>query len=258
MCNKLIKHNFNFCKLNALIFKIGFYEEGIKQGLWKITYDNIKLGGGIYNQNGRKEGFWRKLFKLIGPQIFVVFEGKYNDGKKQDQWNYLWIEPLNRNNKIIGGGNYNIEGQKLGQWKTLSKKFTEFRDFQVIYTGLYCSGIKQGQWDICFTRNQKASLKRLGGGLYENGVKIQKWIKLSNNFSEFIQNNIQEIVKFQFLEVIVGVQNKENGYMNRLRIHFKDKTKYQQEEITKIMVRKWEIGQNYIKIIMSKYQIFIF
>ncbi|CAD8112252.1 unnamed protein product [Paramecium primaurelia] len=180
---KYVNQSFQFCKSKILGFKICQYFEGKKQGECNIVYNNMKIGGGEFNQNGCKQGFWTKFYKYLTPQIYIIYQGEYNNGQKINKWNYEWIEPLTRNCKIIGGGIYDQYEKKQGEWTDLSNNFKQ--DFQVIFTGQYRNGIKQGQWNTLFRRNQKTRFKIVCGGLYdEEQVKQGQWTELSSYFSE--------------------------------------------------------------------------
>ncbi|CAD8125727.1 unnamed protein product [Paramecium sonneborni] len=149
-------------------------------------------------------------FQQKQSQIFVVLEEQYNDGKKQDQWNYVWIEPLNRNNYVVGIITLKSKNKVNGrlQTKNLQKISNLFiLDFIVVVLNKV-SGIfileeikKQAQKDCLKLYIQIFS----GGGLYENGAKIQKW---SNNFSEFTQIIFKKLQNFSLWKLQLGYKIK--------------------------------------------------
>ncbi|CAK72091.1 unnamed protein product (macronuclear) [Paramecium tetraurelia] len=84
---KYLNQSFSFCKSSILVkyqimeqqgFKIGSYLSGNKQGEWNIVYNNMKIGGGQFNQNGSKQGVWTKLCKYIKPYDQVNFKVKFS------------------------------------------------------------------------------------------------------------------------------------------------------------------------------------
>ncbi|CAK88407.1 unnamed protein product (macronuclear) [Paramecium tetraurelia] len=87
-----------------------------------------------------------------------------------------------------GGGSYNQEGFKYGQWIDLIDNFYRLR--QVTFNGEYQKSQKVGRWDTYFRieglfQNQ---FQLIGGGSYdETGMKNGKWIEPSNNFYKYSQ-----------------------------------------------------------------------
>ncbi|CAD8110863.1 unnamed protein product [Paramecium sonneborni] len=85
----------------------------------------------------------------------------------------------------------------MGQWIELSERFQNAS--QIFNTGEYNNGIKIGKWDVLCKKGidqfewmqQEYLNKTSGGGSYNNekqdGLKIGKWIELSNQFSNWNQ-----------------------------------------------------------------------
>ncbi|CAD8078501.1 unnamed protein product [Paramecium sonneborni] len=113
----------------------------------------------------------------IEQQKYLEFKGNYGvKGYKIKLWNYFW------KGQYIGGGFYNIMGQKDGKWIDLCKNFWDNKN--VLEIGYYSKGMRIGQWS--FNRNNQ----QIGGGLYdkEDGQKkIGKWVELGQGY----QNNKQ-------------------------------------------------------------------
>ncbi|CAD8185203.1 unnamed protein product [Paramecium octaurelia] len=119
-------------------------------------------------------------------QIYEV--GEYMNKIRQGKWKYLY------ESKEIGGGYYE-EGSdsiKIGKWIELNDNYQKFS--QVSYYGEYKNGKKVGLWDIFYKsqfqkRMQMFKVQKFsGGGSYdERGIKVGKWIELSDGFYEYSQ-----------------------------------------------------------------------
>ncbi|CAD8159261.1 unnamed protein product [Paramecium pentaurelia] len=204
----------------ALIDFCGYYELGLKQGLWKelnknywsqakisesgeyfnnqkigawiYLYENKKIGGGSYNSQGLKHGKWIDLCDWFYDYSQITFQGEYKNGKKIGQWDFYWN--WNQKNRQIGGGYYGDDEIKTGRWIELNDSFSWVS--QVTYNGEYKNGIKVGRWDIWYKKNygtnQNIQLQNYmiryyvqifsGGGLYDEGNKKGRWIEISDNF----------------------------------------------------------------------------
>ncbi|CAD8117319.1 unnamed protein product [Paramecium primaurelia] len=143
-----------------------------KQGKWMALWNGealIEVAG--YFENGLKEGLWKQIFKSYGDQGQVYESGEYFQNQKIGRWNYFY-----QKNKI-GGGSYNQIGLKNGKWIELCDQFQD--NCQVTYRGEYKNGKKLGKWDI-FYQN-----KYIGGGSYDefgNELKNGTWIEISDAF----------------------------------------------------------------------------
>ncbi|CAD8194456.1 unnamed protein product [Paramecium octaurelia] len=161
----------------------GEYQIGKKVGRWNIKYERQIIGGGSYdlesNQKCRK---WIELSQNFNDDSQVIYEGEYQKGKKIGQWDTLYKPEKDQPFKQIGGGVY-YGDLKIGKWIELSDKFEKYS--QVTNTGQYKSDKKVGRWDIWLTENDAQANQQIGGGFYTNegdGVKIGKWIELSDGF----------------------------------------------------------------------------
>ncbi|CAD8106477.1 unnamed protein product [Paramecium sonneborni] len=150
---------------------------------WIVSWDQrvLKNVGG-YQRIGKKQGLWVDLFRNFWNQERVFEIGEYCDGLRMGKWNFF------KDGLKIGGGFYNIVGEKQGKWIELDKGFY-FRK-QVKYNGEYDkNGKKVGKWDILFQQNVD-SFKLIGGGIYNqegNQQKIGKWIELYDRFNSYAQ-----------------------------------------------------------------------
>ncbi|CAD8183787.1 unnamed protein product [Paramecium pentaurelia] len=158
---------------HATIYQSGDYFNDQKQGTWTYNYNNEKIGGGSYNNQGQKDGKWIELKDRFYDESQVTYSGEYKNGKKVSIWETKY------QHKYIGGGSYDYgdEGIKVGRWIELSDGFYKYS--QVTYNGEYKSGKKVGRWDI------KYEGQLIGGGSYNNGgdeFKIGRWFELSDGF----------------------------------------------------------------------------
>ncbi|CAD8135837.1 unnamed protein product [Paramecium octaurelia] len=137
------------CQIN---FK-GVYKNGKKIGFWDtLQYGDQKIGGGKYNDNGLKDGKWIELHdEWQHWDREVTFEGEYLQGKKIGKWNTILNGKQN-----IGGGQYDQDGLKSGQWVDLCDGWegNGANSVQFTYNGEYLKGKKVGRWDT-FEKNQK-------------------------------------------------------------------------------------------------------
>ncbi|CAD8131095.1 unnamed protein product [Paramecium sonneborni] len=198
---------------------------GLKYGIWEIKHrreqQNFeKIGGGLYDEKGRKNGEWIDLIddfysnisysgiyqngykigrwniycrnmvediimnkdqKIINGQI--TLNGEYQEGKKIGIWNINYKKSKEKPYEIIGGGSYNIQMQKNGKWIELSNNFWDY--CQITYDGIYENGLKLGRWNINYRNNGQSQFYAFGGGIYKKyGFKQGQWIEISDNFQE--------------------------------------------------------------------------
>ncbi|CAD8062977.1 unnamed protein product [Paramecium primaurelia] len=172
---------------------IGEYQNGIKIGRWNtnLNYDgkNEEIGGGSYDElgSGQKIGKWIELSEGFQEHNQVIFYGEYKNGFKVGRWNTYF--KFNGKNEEIGGGFYDWRenGQKIGKWIELSDGPSRSRYIQVIYSGEYKNSLKVGNWNAYYRdRGLSKKFKNIGGGQYDekSGVKIGKWVELSDNFGD--------------------------------------------------------------------------
>ncbi|CAD8206901.1 unnamed protein product [Paramecium octaurelia] len=120
----------------AQIIHHGEYKNGIKQGIWAINFEGQTIGGGEYDQRGLKNGDWVDLHINFTKFCQVTYKGEYFDGIRSGMWETCF------NNGVIGGGIYNEEGNKDGQWVDLHHNFRDL--YQVIYIQNYQNSKKIG------------------------------------------------------------------------------------------------------------------
>ncbi|CAD8211455.1 unnamed protein product [Paramecium pentaurelia] len=136
----------NFEQIQFFQWLGNFGENNQKIGRWTATWkeENLKNVGGQYSEDGKKQGLWKEIIKNFCNHAKVFEVGEYMNGFRKAIWSYLY------NDKEIGGGSYDIEGNgiKIGRWIQLSDDF--FQQSQVTYNGEFQNGKKIGRWDILF------------------------------------------------------------------------------------------------------------
>ncbi|CAD8118310.1 unnamed protein product [Paramecium sonneborni] len=138
-------------KINQTILTYeGEYDQkGFRINEWKITsklmqfHENI--GGGKYNLNGMKIGYWQEIIIYFGNKDYIHWNGKYNiQGQKIGKWKIF----LSYSNQI-GGGRFDQNGIKYGKWIEFGNKQNckfssqEFQFFEGYYNR---QGQKIGTW----------------------------------------------------------------------------------------------------------------
>ncbi|CAK67650.1 unnamed protein product (macronuclear) [Paramecium tetraurelia] len=158
-----------------------------KLGKWEATWDGETLQNvGGYYQEGLKEGLWKEPIKNYWSKAQVFESGEYFHNKRQGRWNFT---QQNKNiNQTIGGGSYNEQAKKNGKWTELHEGV--YDDLQVTWDGEYKNGQKVGSWNI-----MNDNLKMLmiinniysGGGSFGDGdgFKQGSWVELWNGFTCF-------------------------------------------------------------------------
>ncbi|CAD8173472.1 unnamed protein product [Paramecium octaurelia] len=157
-----------------------FQNRLMKTSFHLITKTN---GDKLYQQNGETLKIEKNIVGSkrndqvllnIEQMKYLEFQGQYGiNGYKYKQWNYLW------KGKQVGGGNFNILGQKEGKWIDLCDDFWDNK--QIFEEGDYQGDNRIGDWII----SQKS--QKIGGGAYEMGLKIGKWIELSRGYCDDFQ-----------------------------------------------------------------------
>ncbi|CAD8112413.1 unnamed protein product [Paramecium sonneborni] len=142
-------------------------------------YNFFKINsGGKTDINGQKNGWWVELNDSIIESHNQVshYCGEYQEGKKIGRWDTKIKFNIFDEFQVIGGGEYDLNEMKIGQWVELITNFSQ--NNQVQYLGFYKKGQKYGQWNTLL--RQENDFDIIGGGFYEKGVKIGKWMELSS------------------------------------------------------------------------------
>ncbi|CAD8215312.1 unnamed protein product [Paramecium octaurelia] len=130
----------------CLVTFTGEYQIGIKSGRWNILNEDQVIGGGDYNQEGKKNGQWIDLHENFNNNCVVTYSGIYSNGVKQGRWDITY------QNNVIGGGCYDEQGRKFGQWIELDEKFNDswLNPCKIIYKREYSNGMAKsfGQKEV--------------------------------------------------------------------------------------------------------------
>ncbi|CAD8182680.1 unnamed protein product [Paramecium pentaurelia] len=110
-CNENPEIPFNLEQLTHLQWE-GKYKDLKKFGKWTATWKND-----IYLMQGMKQGQWKELFKNYYDKAQIYEVGEYINNLRTGIWSVIY------ENKLIGGGLYNEQGQKSGQWIDLCDYF---------------------------------------------------------------------------------------------------------------------------------------
>ncbi|CAD8190187.1 unnamed protein product [Paramecium pentaurelia] len=172
-------------RTKAQVYESGEYFHNEKVGRWLYYYKQNQIGGGLYNKQGQRNGKWIVLGEGFWDQSQVTYSGEYRYGNKVGNWD-IWLN-WNESRKI-GGGCYDKEGHgfKQGYWVEVSDKFELLS--QVTNIGEYKLGKKVGKWDIWHSNSE--GNKKIGGGLYEKSgteIKVGNWIEVSDQYTNFFQ-----------------------------------------------------------------------
>ncbi|MDP4952358.1 MAG: hypothetical protein NWQ53_01830 [Flavobacteriales bacterium] len=167
---------------------VGSYKNGSKQGTFReydeegnviqsyVYKENLLLGEGIVDDEGRRQGDW----KIYYPTGEIQAEGAYVDGLREGPWVFYHAE-----GKIAQKGAYRLDLPQ-GEWRWYFKngeihreeyyrkgkedgEFVEYNEKgEVIHKGAYIDGYKTGEW-YYFVNDHKEE------GAYLDGEKDGKW-----------------------------------------------------------------------------------
>ncbi|CAK70853.1 unnamed protein product (macronuclear) [Paramecium tetraurelia] len=209
------------------ILRIGEFRGDKKVGRWEILLQkqiskcdsSIISGGGTYDE----EGYGMKIGRWIdfsdGITTFIVEDGEYKANKKVGLWKkYLLTSEDADEQMLVGCSNYDDQGieiyksqmpsklifigevrccKKVGEWKILRwvEDFnTKKKSYIQIGGGYYNEGIKIGKWEEVINYTQNIDwLLRLAGE-YSNGKKVGRWdIFRFKNFLEVVFMMMMEL-----------------------------------------------------------------
>ncbi|CAD8072407.1 unnamed protein product [Paramecium primaurelia] len=185
---------------------------------WQGTVLN-KIGG--YYEDGLKQGLWNQIIKNFWSLAQVYESGEYFNDFKRGKWKFIY------KNQIIGGGSYNEQGQRNGKWIELSEGFYNYS--QITYKGEYKNGKKVGNWDIFWQKDFGDKLyQQIGGGSYDNqvdgdSIKIGKWTEFCDDFHSYLFGSKQVTYNGEYkngkkigiwMEIDRNIEVKEIQYDN--------------------------------------------
>ncbi|CAD8090427.1 unnamed protein product [Paramecium sonneborni] len=163
----------------AKVYEKGAYLNGQKYGMWNYIYKNQNIGGGFYNEQLKKKGKWIELSEGFCNMSQITYKGEYHKCKKIGIWNIYFLKEL------IGGGLYDSNGIKEGKWIELSERSCSHS--QITYKGQYKNGKPIGIWSTWIRREYQKDFEQICNGQYDQngeGKKIGMWIELIEMFKE--------------------------------------------------------------------------
>ncbi|CAK89684.1 unnamed protein product (macronuclear) [Paramecium tetraurelia] len=193
-CVKILRSNignYSFSSFNQVFYE-GGYKNGRKQGKWDIKFryqfenDILLIGGGQYDQESKKNGQWVDLSENFSKDKKIFYNGNYQNSKKYGYWK------IEYKNEKIGGGSYDELDLKNGVWIELNDEFNQYflfliicRACKILNSGEYINGKKIGRWNTQYKEWGQKNYEQIGGGCYnQQGLKVGKWIVLSENFKQ--------------------------------------------------------------------------
>ncbi|CAD8128878.1 unnamed protein product [Paramecium sonneborni] len=195
--DRIVQNLYKACHLTEnleLNFTQQLIEETIipLQGLQKFDYQlkqtmfelkTLQNGDQIYQKDGEilriEKNYMRyknyEIIYNIEQQKHLKFKGQYGvKGNKIKLWKYFW------KGKHVGGGFYNIMGEKEGNWVDLCENYWDKKN--ILEIGCYSKGKRIGGWTLNYNNLQ------IGGGSYDqegNQKKIGKWVELFEGFAYY-------------------------------------------------------------------------
>ncbi|CAD8149057.1 unnamed protein product [Paramecium octaurelia] len=181
---------YDYCNDSRVLFE-GEYQNGIRVSQWNIleietnSDQNRTIGGGEFDNLGRKNGTWIELDKHYFSQCKVRYQGDYRSGRKSGKWKAIYFHYMDQRFQVIG--QYDENGMKTGQWTELHHYFSDLN--QITLKGSYSEGIKQGTWKIC-KRDRDVDL----GSYDKNGLKHGQF-EMSETLKESIMCNFKNGIR---------------------------------------------------------------
>ncbi|CAD8190172.1 unnamed protein product [Paramecium pentaurelia] len=182
-----------FFRLNQFTYN-GEYKNNKQHGRWYIMYKKQRgqqfnqIGGGSFNQYGMKDGIWVEFADWYASESLVMFRGEYQNSQKFGRWDIRFKYGNFYDYQLIGGGTYDINGLKQGQWIDMNEHSYTLNSL-ITYNGEYKDNVKQGFWKTMFwSYLTMANFEQSGGGSFNQcGMKDGKWIELHPQFSLYTQ-----------------------------------------------------------------------
>ncbi|CAD8156351.1 unnamed protein product [Paramecium pentaurelia] len=235
---------FDNFSINNQVIQVGQYRQGQKFGKWSILfreYSNFKfkyVGGGMFEQ-GKKIQQWTELDQYYGKDNEIIQVGCYKEGIKIDRWDIKYREDSDKQFQILGGGEYDDKGIKIGQWKQIDNHFS--KDNQIILIGNYRKGKKFGRWDTYY--KQSSQFQLIAGGDYDDaGLQIGNWIDIDEFFKSKYKQIKMNIRHCQFTLIGQYQDGKKVGRWDILSLQNRNSE-----------VKNLENGQNWIIVLLSIY-----
>ena len=205
----------------------GTYKDGLAEGFTRkfseegeiigseLFKDGYKIGEGIYDARGYKQGKWKEFY-ITGE---LKAEGEYINDKKIGEWIYY-----HQNGKIEQRGKYDKNNKPTGDWKWYYESgnilrtesfirglpegvMVEYTDSsEVVTKGLFIEGEKEGPW-ISNDGDMKYE------GEFKAGVKTGKWKSYYNGNGKIAEEGtyIDGLENGKFTYYYYNGKTKEEG-----------------------------------------------
>ncbi|CAD8112260.1 unnamed protein product [Paramecium primaurelia] len=159
---------------------LGYRNRLIKKQFNLLTQKN---GDQVFIKDGQILGILQKNMGSVTGQVrynlekikYLQFQGQFGiKGYRIKQWIYYW------KGLQVGGGYYNLLGQKEGEWVDLTNNYWDFR--KIVEKGSYKQGKRVGVWYIHM--NNQVMI----GGSYDekgNGLKNGKWTDIADGYQQY-------------------------------------------------------------------------
>ncbi|CAD8081943.1 unnamed protein product [Paramecium primaurelia] len=165
-------------------FKKGGYDEKFNQVAFKISASFYSCLPENQPEN--------KPIQQKHQNMDISYEGDFRNGKKDGKW-YINLK-VNQKFMAVGGGHYD-NGSKTGMWVDISDQISVYS--RIHFAGKYSmvGEKKDGIWKIGFAGidskcKLEEDIKWIGGGKYDLGLKIGKWIDVHEPFALTIKEGI--------------------------------------------------------------------
>ncbi|CAD8173458.1 unnamed protein product [Paramecium octaurelia] len=157
----------------AQVYEEGEYNNGLRIGVWKYFYQDKQINGGLYNNQGQKNGEWQELSTEFWDKSQIIYHGVYKNGNKVGRWvtKYEGSE--------IGGGLYEDYQEQDNFVLVQNNLFKEY-DFQSIVLKQLDDDQSQNSIIDNSTDSLDHKYEVVDNLICPN--KVGKWIELSNGF----------------------------------------------------------------------------
>ncbi|CAD8090465.1 unnamed protein product [Paramecium sonneborni] len=85
----------NYCS-QVNCFEQGFYCNEKRKGIWRYLYEDIEIGGGLYNDSNQKHGIWTELSDHFCSKVQIIYNGKFQNDNKTGIWVILFRDMINQ------------------------------------------------------------------------------------------------------------------------------------------------------------------
>ncbi len=132
-----------------------FSEEGVIIGS-ELYKDGYKIGEGIYDEKGYKQGLWKEYY-ITGE---LKAQGEYSNDKKIGEWVYYYS-----NGKVEQRGKYGKDNKPTGDWKWF------YESGNLLRSESFIKGLPEGEM-IEYTDSSEIVTK----GVFSDGEKEGFWV----------------------------------------------------------------------------------